>query len=726
MQTNAGADDPSVPPHLVPSRVLARLAESCRSDFESASLAHRLEQAGPPDDDPDGSESLEWLARVGDDLGLRSTLLRLDPKEAADLVESGGYPLTNFDPRTGVWLTLIAVRGRKVHVLEQGPEDLEAPREAWLSRRKLAARIQAPGEGLPHWLAVAPISPHQAAVSGSTDTPPLKPFARLVRLLAPERGDILAVVAFSIAVGILLLATPIAVQSLVNSIALGGVLQPLVVVTLLLLLALSFAATLTAVETWVVELIQRRLFVRAVSDLTSRLPRVRIDAYERVDGGELVNRFFDVITIQKVTAKLLIDALAVVLSILVGLTVLAFYHPLLLAFDIILLGIIAIVVFAPLRRGERTAIAESSSKYAVQAWIEEIARNPFTFKHAGAQQWVHQRADALSRTWVEGRRSHFRTLYSQVTGALGLQVVASTTLLGIGGWLVIQGSLTLGQLVAAELIVSTVVVSVAKMGKYLEDWYDLMAAVHKVGQMLDLPVEDYGGEHPAETSEGPGCKLEIHDLEWTHGHGATYFGGLSHRVNPGERVGIRGSAGSGKSTLLELFWRLREPSQGWIRLDGRNLRDLAPSFLRREIALASPLEIVHGSLRDNVKLGRAFISNDDVRSALERVGLLDTIAELPEGLDTVIRPTNPHLADGQLRQLALARAIAGKPRLLLVDDLCDHVTRDVREHMLKTLLDPEAPWTLVLVSDRPDVLERCDAVIDLPSATKPLEHSTTP
>lgn len=723
MLTNAGADDPSVPPHLVPARVLARLAESCRSDFESASLAQRLEQAGPPGDESSESESLEWLAGVGEDLGLRTSILQLDPRGAVDLVESGGLPLTSLDPTTGEWRTLMSVRGRKAHLLQEGPADLDGPREAWLSRSKLIARIGGDGDGLAHWLAVAPISPHQAAVSGSSDEPPLRPLARLIRLLAPERGDILAVIAFSIAVGILLLATPIAVQSLVNSIALGGVLQPLIVVTSLLLLALSFAATLTAVETWVVELIQRRLFVRAVSDLTARLPRVRLDAYERVDGGELVNRFFDVVTIQKVTAKLLIDALAVVLSILVGLTVLAFYHPLLLAFDILLLAVIAVVVFAPLRRGERTAIAESSSKYAVQAWIEEIARNPFTFKHSGSQQWVQQRADALSRTWVDGRRSHFRTLFAQVTGALGLQVIASTSLLGIGGWLVIQGSLTLGQLVAAELIVSTVVVSVAKMGKYLEDWYDLMAAVHKVGQMLDLPVEEIGGEHPAEDSGGPGCQLEIRDLEWTHGHGGRYFGGLSLCIEPGQRIGLRGSAGSGKTTFLELLWRLREPTQGWIRIDGRNLRDLAPSFLRREIALASPLEVVHGTLRENVKLGRPFVSSDDVRSALERVGLLDAIAEFPQGLDTVVRPSNSLLADGQLRQLALARAIAGRPRLLLVDDLCDHVTGHVRGQMLNALLDPEAPWTLVLVSDRADVLERCDAVIDLPSAAPPAEPS---
>ena len=426
-----------------------------------------------------------------------------------------------------------------------------------------------------------------------------------------------------------------------------------------------------------------------------------------------MNRFFDVLTVQKGASKLLIDALGVVLSIVVGLSVLAFYHPLLLAFDAGLLVVIAIIVFGPLRRGEATAIAESSAKYKVAAWLEEIARSPYTFKAGGSEQWIFERSDALTRSWLETRTLHFRTLFRQISGALALQVVASVALLGIGGFLVIQGSLSLGQLVAAELIVTAVVVSVAKMGKHLETWYDVMAGVHKVGQLLDLPIESREGESIPGIAHGTSGGLEVNGLAWKNGRGQTLFTDVSFKLEPGQNMAVTGPSGSGKTALLDLLWRMREPAAGVIRLDGRDVRDLSLDALRRDVALVSSTEAVHGTLRENVRLRRPFVSGDDVRRAIDCAGLRSVVDGLPDGLDTVLHPSSRALTQSELERLMLARAVAGSPRVLVVDGLFDGLESSLCESVRDSLFDPEAPWSLVIVSDDPKVHGRVDGLLEL-------------
>ncbi len=730
MSNNPPSTPPADPSVSAPAEVLERLVQSCRAEHDPAALGRLLEQTDVPraDGAPRSAvERLEWLARVAHDLGLRTSLSRATAAQAVAVSRGGGLPLVTVSADGASWFYLQASAGRRVHLVVHDARHPEG-REERVSAAALDERLGGPTGDERVWLVADPSTPQQAAVSAHGTGQHLPPLQRLVRLLRPEWGDVLAVVAFAVAIGVLMLATPVAVQALVNSVALGGLLQPLVVVALLLLLALTFAAVLTGVQTWVVELIQRRLFVRAVADLAARLPRVQHETYDRIDGPELVNRFLDVITIQKSTAKLLLDALGVVLAVLVGLTVLAFYHPLLLAFDILLLLVIAMVVLGPLKRGERSAIAESTAKYEVLAWLEEITRNPHAFRTGGSQQWILERADSLTRGWVERRASHFRLVFGQILGALGLQVVASTVLLGIGGWLVIQGSLTLGQLVAAELIVTAVVASFAKMGKYLEEWYDLMAAVNKVGYLLDLPVESVEGEQPATGAAAPesrpaGAELEVRGVAWADARQRTLFADVDLHARPGQRIGITGPAGSGKTVFAELLWRLREPAEGAILLDGRDLRDLSTEFLRREVGLASPLEVIHGSVRANVRLQRPFVSDDDVRAALRRVGLLEVVAGLPDGVDTRLHPSGHPLSDGQVRRLMLARAIAGRPRLLVVDDLLDALAESEREELFDMLCAPDAGWTLVLVSDRPEIQRRCDSIVQLGSPADALAYS---
>ncbi|MGA1607917.1 MAG: ATP-binding cassette domain-containing protein [Planctomycetota bacterium] len=536
------------------------------------------------------------------------------------------------------------------------------------------------------------------------ETPPDfegRPLRRLWHLLAPERAEVGIVVGFAVGLGVLTLATPIAVQSLVNFVAFGGLMQPLIVVGLLLLFFLVFAGAIRVFKFYIVEILQRRIFVRVVSNLSDRLPRVRLDAYDRGDGPEMVNRFFDVMTIQKAGSALLIDGLDSVLQAGIGLLVLGFYHPFLLVFDVLLILSIAFILFGLGRGAVATARKESSAKYQVVGALEELARAPVTYKLAGAPEFARARLAELTSGYIAARRRHYSVIFRQLVGWVTLHAAAATTLLGLGGLLVIEGQLTLGQLVAAELIVSVALVSFVKFGKQLEAFYDLLAGVDKLGQLLDLPVEiDHGESH---VPNSPGAALDIVGASYRYGSSGRGVDGFDLHVEPGERIAVLGGRASGKTTVAELLGGLREPDAGVVCLDGQDLREIAKVSVRTQLDLVIGLEVVEGSIVDNVRLGRSDVSTQEIRDALGRFGVLAEFVALPDGLRTTLLQDGAPLSRNSVLLLMLARATVGAPRAIVIDGTLDELDPVSRAQAIEVLTDAGAPWTLVVFTSSPEV-----------------------
>lgn len=541
---------------------------------------------------------------------------------------------------------------------------------------------------------------------------PLPPTRRLRRLVRPDRADLWSIVLFGGLVGGLTLATPIAVQQLVNSVALGGLLQPVVVLALLLLAGLTFAAVLSGIQAFVAEIVQRRIFARIVADLAHRLPRVRVDALDHHHAPELVNRFFDVMTVQKLGSQLLLDGVALVLQTVAGLVLLSFYHPWMLAFSIILLAGITVVVLVFGTGAVPTAIDESRAKYAVAGWLEEIARHSRDLRTAGAADFASQRADMLTREYLLARSRHYRVVFRQLAGALALQVLASSGLLGLGGSLVIAGQLTLGQLVASELIVTAIVASFAKLGKHLESYYDLLAAVDKIGHLFDLPLERANGDVPPEV-EVEGAELRFHGVSFGY-LGNDVLRDFDFSVAPGEKVALLGPSGSGKSTVLDLVQGLRAPSAGYITFDGADMRELRLQALRERLVRVGEPQIIEGTVDENVRLGRVFVTASAVRDALAAFGVLDDILQLKNGVRTRLSTDGYPLSRGQAARVDLARAIAGRPRLVLLDDTLGSLDHHTRRAALDVLFAPDAPWSLIVACASEELATRCDRIVRLP------------
>ena len=605
------------------------------------------------------------------------------------------------------WIALAEPRRNKVRL-----HDFDTGDERWASIREVDRLLKEANQNHEiRWITGQPTMPCSVEIAGDNqDGRKIKPVERLFALMRMDSGDLATVFVFSMIVGILALASPIAVEALVNTVAFGRYLQPIVVLSIILLTFLGFGAAIRALNTYIVEIIQRRLFVRVVEDLAYRIPRVEQHAIDGFYAPELVNRFFDVVTVQKVAAKLLLDGIAIGLQTILGMAVLAFYHPFLLGFDVVLLLCIGFIVVVLGRGAVGTAIAESAQKYKVAAWLEELAKHQTAFKLHGGAQFGIDRSDKLAVDYIEARKAHFRVVMRQVVFSLALQAIAATVLLGLGGWLVIQGELTLGQLVAAELIVMMIVGAFAKIGKYFETFYDLLASVDKLGRLFDLPIERH--DKLFHLQEVSAASLSFHAVSQTIS-GTKLHGDLTFQLPSGESLAVVGSAGVGKSALCDLITGVRHPEAGHVSLDDIDLRELRPDSLREHVSLARDIEIFHGTIEENVHLNRPQINASDVREALNRVGLLDEIMKLPKGLNTPVQTDGAPLSSSQAIRLMLARAIVGRPRLLLIDGALDRLSDRRVDQILEEIAGPSRPWTLLVTTGRRQIVAAMGHTLDL-------------
>ena len=537
------------------------------------------------------------------------------------------------------------------------------------------------------------------------------PLKRLQHLYDLERRDIWIILGYGIGIGLMSLATPVAVQALVSTIAFGALFQPLVVLTLILLASVSFSNLLVAVQFYVVEMLQRRIFVRFFGEAAHRIHRASAQTHDQENVPETVNRFFDVMTLQKTGAVLLLEGAGYLLQTLIGMVLLAFYHPILLAFDVLLASLLAFILFGLGRGGIATAIVQSKAKYAAVAWLEDIARNPLLFKSEGGPDFVARQTDRLANAFLDASAAHFRVVMRQSIGALSLHAIASTLLLGMGGWMVIDRQLTLGQLVAAELVVSAMIYGFTRLGKTLDNFYEMMAGIDKLGHLLDLAEERSGGL-PPENLAHP-ARVTLSAVSFRYPGSSGLLDCVYLELAAGDRLALTGPGGSGKGTLMELLFGLRTPTAGSILIDGRDLRNLDLDALRRHVALVHRAEIIPATVLENLSLGRPNVTQEEAFDALQAVGLLEEVLALPEGVNTALNHHGSPLQPERILRLAMARAIVGRPRLLLLHEVFDHVDPSLVPAIAAYLLRPGSPWTAVISTQNPAVLAHCNRICRL-------------
>ncbi|WP_339753886.1 ATP-binding cassette domain-containing protein [uncultured Winogradskyella sp.] len=540
----------------------------------------------------------------------------------------------------------------------------------------------------------------------------MSPWERLVGLLKLERRDVLQVIYYAIFSGILALTLPLGIQAIIYLIQGAQVSTSWIVLVALVTLGVAFMGVLQLMQMRIIETIQQRIFTRASFEFTYRFPKIKMNELRNNYPPELANRFFDTLNIQKGLAKILVDIPAAILQIVFALILLSFYHPFFIAFGILLLILIYIVFKFTAKKGMETSLMESKHKYKVAHWIQEVARAVVSFKLSGRTNLAVNKNDELVNDYLVARESHFRILVIQFIQMIGFKVFITAGLLLIGGLLVLNQEMNIGQFVAAEIIILLVIASVEKLILGLGSFYDVLTSLEKMGQIVDKELEMHEGDKPEFKDD---FNIELDNISYkVPNREASILSNISLNIKPKNRLLVKGDSGSGKSSLLRLIAGVIEPTKGKLYLDKYLLSNINLNHYRSHLGLSladeTPFE---GTIRENITFGNSDISDEQLMWAMENVGLNQFVKESPQGLNTVLYPEGKQISFTVAKKIVLARAIVSKPKVLILEDPLEHFEPEEVDKIIAFLTNAANPWALVVVSMSNDWSKSCTQVVTL-------------
>ncbi|MCG8310308.1 MAG: ABC transporter ATP-binding protein/permease [Cytophagales bacterium] len=540
-----------------------------------------------------------------------------------------------------------------------------------------------------------------------------QPLRRFFRLLQPESKDILYVYLYAIFNGLINLSLPLGIQAIINLITGGQISTSWTVLVVFVMIGIAMTGGLQVFQLTITERLQQRIFTRASFEFAYRIPRLKLESVYKYYVPELVNRFFDTLSVQKGLSKILIDFSTATLQIIFGLILLSFYHPFFIIFGLILILFVYLIFRLTGPQGLKTSLAESKYKYEVAHWLEEVGRNMGTFKLAGDTELPMKKTDELVSNYVDARKNHFKVLIKQYINMVGFKVIIAAGLLIMGSLLVVNQQINLGQFVAAEIVILLTISSVEKLILGMETIYDVLTALEKMGHVTDLPLERYDGLKLQNGNENKGMSLKIRDLTFSYPDGKKkILKNINLDIAPGDRVCISGYNGSGKSTLMQLIAGLYENFDGSLNYNGIPIGNLNLENLRTYIGDSLHEEkLFKGTLYENISLGRPGIDMKVVLQVVEKTFLSEFVQNLKDGFNTIIDPEGKTLPDSIKTKIILARGIACQSKLLLITDHLSRMDSVEGGKIVDFLVDKKNQWTLVLISNQSEIAAKCDKVI---------------
>jgi putative ABC transport system ATP-binding protein len=522
----------------------------------------------------------------------------------------------------------------------------------------------------------------------------LTKFARtFLEILRPEANFYWLALIYGVGISLLTLATPISVQMLINTVANTAMATPLVVLTLTLFGLLMLFALLYALRIHLMELFSRRFYARLVAEISLLSVYAKNPFFSDARKASLFNRYFDVINVEKAIPILFVGGFTVVLQVFVGFVLVSLYHPLFLIFTLVMTALIWAIWLIWGARAVRTGIDLSHAKHGTAAWLETLGESNGFFKSQRRIDYALERTNAETHTYIEERKRHFRQHFSQTIAFLTLYAAASAALLGLGGYLVINNQLTLGQLVAAELVLSTAFFGVAQLGTYLTYFYDLCAAVEEISLFYEVEQEEPSGHDPVSVTE--------HALVFNgvRGHARHEEAMLNFEIPSGAIV-MAATSHHGVQRLFTNLVKMHElPRAGYATLGGVDFLQIEAYNLRKEVHVLDRPTFVGMTVREYLGLSCPENAPRRMVGALETVGLADTIATFEDGLDTPIASTGWPLSSVELQQLKLANALLEQPRILVLSKLFDLIEEDHLAAAVKELRE-QAYSTVIYFSNR--------------------------
>ncbi len=539
----------------------------------------------------------------------------------------------------------------------------------------------------------------------------ITPVQRLFSLLSPHKGAIRDLYIFAVLSGITALSLPLGIQAIINLIQGGEISVSWVLLIVIVLLGYTFNGIMQIYQLRITENLQKEIFTRSAFEFTFRIPRIKMKAIHSSHAPELTNRFFDTISIQKGISKVLIEFSTSALQIIFGLILLSFYHPFFIIFSIILVIMAVLTGRYIFHRGLRSSLIESKYKYKVAFWLQELARTNTTFRLNCDSMLPFNKTDGLVLSYLQAKENHFQILLRQYYLFILFKILVAASFLVLGGILVFNQQMNIGQFVAAEIVVLLLISSSEKLLLSLEVIYDLLTSIEKVGEVTDLELEEDNGIDYDIAKEG-GVAVSVRDVSFRYPDSQRYtLINCNLDIKPGEKLCLTGSNGAGKSTLLSLMTVFNDPNEGTITFDGLPSKNYNISTLRNIIAeCVSDDSIFDGTLLENLTLGKN-IKIGRIMEVCSSLGLADFIKDLPKGLDNPIGPSGRNVSRTITKKIILIRGILKNPKLLLLDDFLGDLEQEDKILIIDYICDPAQQWTLIVNTKDPLMIEKFSRIV---------------
>ncbi|MEM6747201.1 MAG: ABC transporter ATP-binding protein [Pseudomonadota bacterium] len=521
----------------------------------------------------------------------------------------------------------------------------------------------------------------------------------VVNILKPE-GDFLGLtIIYGLGISLLSLATPIAVQVLINSVGYTGLTVPLIVVSFSLFGLLLASGLLNALRVHLMEVFARRLYARLTSEIALKALYAQKPFFRDDGRSVLFNRYFDIQNVQKAVPVLLVSGFTVLLQAAVGFVLTAFYHPLFLAFNAVVIGLIWLILLIWGGSAVKSAVELSQNKHRTGEWLQGLADSNGYFKSERHIAYALRRTDDVTCDYVTSHRKHFRRHFAQTVSFLVLYAAASASLLGLGGWLVIQGQLTLGQLVAAELVLAVAFFGVSQLGTYLNYFYDLCAASEELSLLDAIELEEPTG---AEAPSDAGAELVFDSVR---GEARGTPARIHMTIPGGAQIQAMAETHGMQRLFTNLLKRFEEPKGGTLTIGGHDITSMDVLALRQRVRVIDRPNLVEMTMRSYLQLSSDEVTSAEMLDVLRLVGLDSVIEELEDGLDTYLSSTAWPLSVGEAMRLKLAGALLAKPKIIVLNQLFDTVKKHELRDALANLKakGADAPTVIVFSSGRVDL-----------------------
>lgn len=507
----------------------------------------------------------------------------------------------------------------------------------------------------------------------------------------PEFPFIKVILVNTFAMSLLGLAIPLSIQSVINTITSRAMVQPLVMLCLILLFILSFSGVLQVIQTYTVEILRRRLFVRFGLVISERMTHYNDEEFRKANSPELINRYFDTLIMQSSMVTFFVEGFGFLVMFFIGFGLLIFYHPYFLLFAIAMAVFLIVdwLLFGP--DGVRAGSPEADGKYNLVGWVEELSRVRNMFSSESGREFSNKKMVSLFNQWLEKRNTLFNFQFRQHIGLQIFSVTTNVLLLFLGGFLVLQQQLSIGQLVAAALVVTNIIASLPRLQSFFISVYDYSTAIDKIAQFYDYPLEEVSGkQYDVSTNNIQFDKVFVEpnfEFDFT--------------VPANKRAFVLVKSFPSIDVMYDLMMGFVTPQRGAVCFDQKHLIDVNIEKLRNEVQVIRLDQFFAGTVLENLTaLSNGSYDSATIKRALEKVGLWENIQELPQKLETRIRPNGFPFSRSQLLALQVARALLVRPKVLFVTPDFEQLSSFKRKVVLQELLNPEYEWTMLFFTQK--------------------------